>query len=143
MKNQIKKRMPMFTALACTIFALAGFAHAGAVGTSNWQKAPKSHKGTVELAVATEVGGVTLEPGSYEVKQVNSHSGPVVRFTRFTYNPYAQEGLSPYDWETVAEVKVSMQALDSPATRSELLLASNGEKALGLEIRGNSVEYLF
>jgi hypothetical protein len=43
------------------------------------------------------------------VKLVNSVAGPVVRFTRYTYNPYAQEGQSVHEWETVGEAKVTTQ----------------------------------
>jgi hypothetical protein len=89
------------------------------------------------------VGGVTLEPGDYEVKQVKSAAGPVVRFTRVTYNPWASEGSPVYEWETVAEVRVTMQSLASKAVRTQLLLASNDDKPIGLEIRGNSYDYLF
>jgi hypothetical protein len=150
MKHNIVNRMALFTALAGIILALAGLAHAGTVGTQRSQKPQKAKKGTVNITVATDVGGITLEPGEYEVKQVNSATGPVVRFTRFTFNaPYpiwseSYEGGRPeYDWETVAEVKVTMQPLASTAIRTKLLLASNGDKALGLEIRGNSFDYLF
>ena len=150
MKHSVVNRMRLVTALAGIVLAFAGFAHAGAVGTSASQKPQKAKKGTLNITVATDVGGITLEPGKYEVKQVNSATGPVVRFTRFTFNaPYpvwseSYEGGRPeYDWETVAEVKVTMQPLASKTIRTELLLASNGDKALGLEIRGNSFDYLF
>jgi hypothetical protein len=69
---------------------------------------------------------------------VNSAAGPVVRFTRHTYNPYAQEGQSVHEWET-GEAKV----LASKAKHTKLLLTSNGDKAIGLEISGNSADYLF
>jgi hypothetical protein len=89
------------------------------------------------------VGNVTLEPGEYEVKQVKSAAGPTVRFTRYTYNPYAQEGLSVHQWDVVAEVRVTMQSLDTKAVRTQLLAGSNNHKPIGLQIRGNSFEYLF
>ena len=143
MKHSIVDRIRFFTALAGIVFAFAGLAHAGAVGTQCSQKAERAKKGTLNIAAATNVGGVRLEPGEYEVRQVNSAAGPVVRFTRYTYNPYAQEGLSVHQWETVGEAKVARQALASKAKHTKLLLASNGEKAIGLEISGNSADYLF
>ena len=143
MKHSIVDRIRFFTALAGIVFGFAGLAHAGAVGTQRSQKAERAKKGTLNIAAATNVGGVRLEPGEYEVRQVNSAAGPVVRFTRYTYNPYAQEGLSVHQWETVVEAKVVRQALASKAKRTKLLLASNGDKAIGLVISGNSADYLF
>ena len=66
-----------------------------------------------------------------------------MRFTRYTYNPYAQEGQSVHEWETVGEAKVAIQVLASKAKHTKLLLTSNGDKAIGLEISGNSADYLF
>jgi hypothetical protein len=143
MKHSIVDRIRFFTALAGIVFAFAGLAHAGAVRTQRSQKAERAKKGTLNIAAATNVGGVRLEPGEYEVRQVNSAAGPVVRFTRYIYNPYAQEGLSVHQWETVGEAKVARQALASKAKHTKLLLASNGDKAIGLEISGNSADYLF
>ena len=140
MKHSIVNRMSLFTALGM-ILAFAGFAHAGTVGM---QRSQKAKKGTLKIAAATNVGGLRLEPGEYEVKQVNSAAGSVVRFTRYTYDPYAQEGLSAHQWETVGEAKVTMQALAAKAKHTKLLLASNSDdKAIGLEISGNSADYLF
>jgi len=138
-KHSIVNRMSLFTALGM-ILAFAGFAHAGTVGM---QRSQKAKKGTLKIAAATNVGGLRLEPGEYEVKQVNSAAGSVVRFTRYTYDPYAQEGLSAHQWETVGEAKVTMQALASKANDTKLLLAWKSDKAIGLEISGNSADYWF
>jgi hypothetical protein len=145
-KHCIVNRIPLLTALAGIILAFAGLAHAGAVSTARSEKPQKSKEGTLKIAVATDVGGVTLEPGEYEVKQVNSPAGPVVRFTSVTVNPYAEyaeESLPPYWWEVVAKVKVTMQPLASRAVHTELRFASEGGKAVALQIRGNSYDYLF
>ena len=138
MNENIAIRMRLFTAVAGIILAFAGFADAGSVGTQRFQKPEKAKKGTLKIAALTHVGGLKLEPGEYEVKQVNSAAGPVVRFTRYTFNPYAEEGLSVHEWETIGEAKVKIQALASKAKRTELRLSPNGEKAVGLEISGNS-----
>jgi hypothetical protein len=143
MKHSIVNRMRLFTALTGVVLAFAGFAHAGSVGVQRSQKAEKAKKGTLNIAATTRLGDLTLQPGEYEVKPVNSAAGTVVRFTRYIYDPYAQEGQSPHQWETVGEAKVTVQALASKAKRTELLGTSNGDQAIGLEIRGNSAEYLF
>ena len=140
MKQSIVSRMHLFTALASLVLVLAGFAHADSAGPHRSQKAKK---GTLKITVATDVGGVTLEPGNYEVKQVNSSAGPVIRFTRVTYDPYAPEAVPAYQWEVVAEVKCAVEPLASTPQRTALLFASNSPRAIGLEIRGNSVDYLF
>ena len=143
MKHNIVDGIRLSTALAGIVLAFTGFAHAGAGGTQRSQKAEKAKKGTLNIAVATNVGSLRLEPGEYEVKQVNSAAGPVVRFTRYTYNAYAQEGLSVHQWETVGEAKVTMQALASTAKHTKLLVAANGDQTIGLEISGNRADYLF
>ena len=76
----------------------ASFSHsrdsqAGSIGTDHSQKAEKVKKGTLKIAAASNIGALRLEPGEYEVKQVNSAAGPVVRFTRYTYNPSALDGV--------------------------------------------------
>lgn len=143
MTHSVVNRIRPFTALAGIVLAFAGFVYAGSVGATRSQKVEKSKKGTLHITAATNVGGLRLEPGEYEVKQVNSAAGPVVRFTRYTYNPYAQEGQSAHEWETVGEAKVRTQTLASKAKYTKLRLASNSEKAIGLEIKGNSADYLF
>jgi hypothetical protein len=143
MKHSVVNRMRLAAALAGIVLAFAGLAHAGAVGTQHSQKAEKAKKGMLIIAATTELSGLTLEPGEYEVKQVNSAAGPVVRFTRYTYNPYAQEGLSVHQWDEAGEVRVILQSLDSKAVRTQLLAESNSDKPVGLQIRGNSFQYLF
>jgi hypothetical protein len=143
MEHSIVNRMRLATALTGIVLAFAAFVRAGAVGTSASQKPQKAKKGTLNITVAADVGGITLEPGEYEVKQVNSAAGPVVRFTRYTYNPYAQEGLSVHQWDEAGEVRVTLQSLDSKAARTKLLAESNSGKPVGLQIRGNSFQYLF
>jgi hypothetical protein len=138
MKHMVN-RVSLFTVLAGIVLTLSGLAH----GECLSHQAKRSKKGTLKIMAATEIGGVTLEPGEYEVKQVRSKTGPLVRFSRFTDHAYAPEGVLRFDWETVAEVKVTLQQLCSRANRTELLLASDNHRPIGLEIRGNSVDYLF
>jgi hypothetical protein len=133
MKYSIFNRTRVVAALACTFLVFAGFAHA--------KEQPK--KGTLKITVATEVSGLMLEPGEYELKQVKSANGPVIRFTHYTYNPYAQEGVSTHQWDVVGEIRVAVQSQDSKAVRTQLLTESNSNKLVGLQIRGNSFQYLF
>jgi len=142
MKYSIMNRTRFVAALACTVLGFAGFAHAKAA-TQQSYNAERPKKGTLNITVATEVSGLMLEPGKYEVKQVKSANGPVIRFTRYTYNPYAQEGVSAQQWDLVGEVRVAVQSQDSKAVRTQLLTESNSDKLVGLQIRGNSFQYLF
>jgi hypothetical protein len=68
MKQSILNRMRIFTALAGVVLAFAGFVHAASVGTQRSQKAEKAKKGTLKIATTSNVGGLRLEPGEYEVK---------------------------------------------------------------------------
>jgi len=143
MEHSIFNRIRLFTALSGIVLAFAGFAHAAAVGTQLSQKAERAKKGTLNIVAAINVGGLRLEPGEYEVRLVNRAAGTVIRFTRYTYDPYVQEGLSSHQWETVGEAEVTVQALGSKAKHSQLLLAPNGDEVIGLEIGGNSADYWF
>jgi hypothetical protein len=146
MKQSIVSRTNLFTAVAGILLVFSGVAYGNGPVATVSSKPPKAKAGTLKISVAADVGGVTLEPGEYEVKQVNSPAGPVIRFTSVTLNPfaeYAEESLPPYWWEVVAKVKVTMQPLASKAPRTELRLASDGRKAVALQIRGNGVDYVF
>jgi hypothetical protein len=131
MPESIVSRMHLFIILACLALALAGSADA------------KTKKGTLKIMAAANIGGVTLEPGEYEVKQVNSSVGPVIRFTRITYNPYAPEAVYAYQWDVVAEVRCTVEPLASTPQHTVLLFDPNSTKIIGLQIRGNSVTYRF
>jgi hypothetical protein len=69
----------------------------------------------LNITVTTEVSGLMLEPGEYEVRQVKSANGPAIRFIRYTYNPYTQEGVSAHQWDVVGEVRVAVQSQDFKA----------------------------
>ncbi|HET7208990.1 MAG TPA: hypothetical protein VFI95_20610 [Terriglobales bacterium] len=149
MRN-LASRRNLLTAIAGVVLAFSGIAYAAGaadpVATKAYQKAPKAKGGTLTISAATDVGSVTLEPGKYEVKQVNSPAGPVIRFTLVTPNPYAEyaeESLPLSWWEVVARVKVTMQPLTSKATRTALRFEPDGSQAVALQIRGNSFDYQF
>ncbi len=133
MKSSILKCDRFLAALAVVALTVSMLGQAEA--------ATKKIKGHFNLATPTEVAGIMFAPGYYEVKQINSASGTLVRFTRVTDNFYAPEGISPYDSETVAEVPVTGEPMLSAATRTGFVLA--GGRATGLQIRGNDLEYHF
>ena len=143
MKYSIMHRTCVVAAVACTFLGFAGLAHAKADAMQQTYNAKEPKKGTLSIAVTTEVSGLMLEPGEYELKQVKSANGPVIRFTHYTYNPYAQEGVSTHQWDVVGEIRVAVQSQDSKAVRTQLLTESNSNKLVGLQIRGNSFQYLF
>ena len=143
MKYSIINRTRFVAALAYTFLGFAGFVHAKDAAIQQSYNVEQPKKGTLNITVATELSGLVLEPGEYEVKQVKSANGPVIRFTRYTYNPYAQEGVSAHQWDLVGEVRVAVQSQDSKAVRTQLLTESNSDKLVGLQIRGNSFQYLF
>ena len=83
-----------------------------------------------------------LQPGDYEVKEVTSPRGPALEFVHLLYNPYAPEGVSPYEAEVVARVPFTAQALGSLPKRTRLVLASKASDATGLQIRGSDIAYV-
>ena len=143
MKYSIINGTRFVAALACAFLGFAGFVHAKAASTQQLYNAEHPKKGTLNVAVRTVVSGLTLAPGEYEVRQVKSAHGPVVRFTRYTYDPYAQEGVSAHQWEVVGEVRVAVQSQDFKALRTQLLTGPTSNIVIGLQIRGNSFQYLF
>src|ERR1700694_525712 len=92
----IAQRGHVFAALFAVILALAGFANADAMSAAH---AHKGKKGSLKITTPTEVGGVILQPGDYEVKEVKSPNGPVVEFVHLFETPWAPEGLPVHDQE--------------------------------------------
>lgn len=125
-------------ALFAVVLALAGFANAD--GMSHSHKAKKGH---FTITAPTEVGGVTLQPGNYEVREVNSASGPVVEFVHQFRNELASELVQADEEEVVARVNFTAKALSSPPKQTQLISASDGPDVASLEIRGNAVRYEF
>jgi hypothetical protein len=128
-------------ALFAVVFALATFTNAAAMPSAH---SHKGKKGTLTITATTQVGGIILQPGDYRVRALNSPSGSVVEFVHLFDNFTAQEGLPVHDQEVVGQVKVTEQALSLPAKQTQLMLASwYSTDAIGLEIRGNAVGYVF
>ena len=137
--TSIATRAAIVATMAAVMFAMTGFAHAQ-VMPAKWHHG----KGTLKLTTPTQVGDTLLPPGEYEVKAKNTGSGAVIEFARWTEDPYVAEGLSPYSREVVATVKATPQAEASTPARTGLLLASgDNSKAVGLQIRGQNVDFLF
>ncbi len=135
MKNTIAslaKRAAVVVLAGAMLSMSTGLAHARDKGKS----------GKLNIAQTQSIGGLTLQPGEYEVKVKDSPTGTELEFTRWISNPYAQEGLPSYDNEVVGSVKAIAQTANEVSTRTGLLAGGAG-KAVGLQIRGNSVQYLF
>jgi hypothetical protein len=117
------------------VLALAGLANATAIPSAH---SHKGKKGYFTLTIPTEVGGVTLRPGDYEIKAVDSPRGPVLEFAIFEQDPPMWASATK---TVVARVKCTEQSLGSRPKHTRLILASNPTHATGLEIRGKAVEY--
>ena len=129
-------------ALFAVVLTLATVATAAAMPSAH---SHKGKKGSMKITAPTEVGGIVLQPGDYQVQEINSPSGPVVEFVHLFDNfTVMDSGLPVHDQEVVGEVKVTEQALSLPAKQTQLMLASwYSTDAIGLEIRGNAVGYVF
>jgi hypothetical protein len=103
-------------------------------------------KTTIHLRTTSQIGNTTLSPGNYRVKITPASSGsgdPTVQFS-IAYNPYGEEGFPPFEEEVVLTLQASMVDLRAPAASTELIPTSaDSNKASALEIRGNSIEYVF
>jgi hypothetical protein len=138
--RSIVTRAAIIGVMAAAMFALGGIAHAETANAS-WHK---GKTGTMKLTAPTEVGGVLLQPGNYEVKPRKSPAGAAIEFARWIENPYAQEALPVWNRELIATVPAVPRMLSSAPSTTELLLApADSAKATGLQIRGDNVEYGF
>ncbi len=134
----IAGRATVFAIVAAVVLSVAGIAQAEPM-KARWRN---HDHGTIKITEPTQVGGTLLDPGTYEVKVRNKGNVSTVEFARWTFNPYAEEGLPGWDREVVATVDAVPQPMQTAATETTLLLASSGGKAVGLEIRGDTVQYL-
>jgi hypothetical protein len=133
--NAIAKRGHHTAVLFAVILALATFANA---------EIHKAKKGSLKITATTEVGGIVLQPGDYEVKEINSASGPAVEFVHLFDNfTVGDSGLPVHNEEIVGQVKVTEQALSSAPKHTQLQVAANPAEAVALEIRGDDVSYQF
>ena len=124
------------TALCGLVLALAAFAHAEG-------HAHKRKEGNLKITAPIEVGGTLLQPGSYTVREVDSQEGLMVEFVQERWDPTVPEGESPYDEEVVARAKASEQALGAPTKHTQLDFGPEAERAVALQVKGDTVEYLF
>jgi hypothetical protein len=104
-----------------------------------------SHKkGNLKITEQTEVGGIVLQPGDYQVREIDSASGPVVEFVRLFENfTVMDSGLPVHEEEVVGKVKATEQALSSLPKHTQLQLEPKTSDAVGLVIRGDGVAYSF
>jgi hypothetical protein len=120
------------------ILSFAGFARADAILSAHTAK-----RGHLTIASPTDVGGVTLQPGEYEVEESNSPSGPVIEFVHQFRNELASELVQADEEEVVALVPFTAHVLSSPPQHTQLILASHTADVSGLQIRGDHVSYAF
>lgn len=100
--------------------------------------------GHFTLKQETRVGDAVLLAGDYEVCHRRSANGHFVEFTRWTAVENYQEGVSPYDWEVVADVPCTMQSLDAPVNQTSAEISRNAAAHLSsLRIRGENVVHVF
>ena len=138
--RSIVTRAAIIGTMAAAMFTLGGIAHAETANAS-WHK---GKTGTLMLNAPTEIGGVLLQPGNYEVKPRKAPTGAVIEFALWTEIPYAQEALPVWSREVVATVPAVPQMLSSaPSTTGLLLESAASAKATGLQIRGDNAEYGF
>lgn len=133
--NQLRNSIPRTIAMFAMVLALTAFANAET----------KTHKGIhakLKLSTATEVGGAILQPGDYEVVEVDSAEGPVLQFVHQFRNELASELVQADEEEIVARVKFSEQVLSSPPEHTQLRAAARPSDAVALEIRGTPVDYV-
>jgi hypothetical protein len=137
----IVKRAHVAAAMFAVVLAFAGVADAHAMSLLH---AHKAKKGYLKITAPTEVGGIILQPGEYEVKEAKSPSGPVIEFVHQFRNELASELVQADQEEVVARVQFTKQALSSPPKHTQLMLTSwYSADAIGLEISGNAVGYVF
>lgn len=121
-----------------TVVTLAGMVNAQAASPTHSHK-----KGMLNITISTEVGGTVLQPGRYEVREVNAADGRVLEFIHEFHNEQASELVQADEEEIVARVRFTTQPLSATPRHTELQLASNTNEATGLEVRGNPVAYSF
>jgi hypothetical protein len=118
------------------------------LGTAMVSFARNSEK-TISVTVKEPIviGDVTLQRGKYEVREFNSGSQHFVEFSRLSWQDVATDaGDMGYVSEPtlvnepVAQANATVEALDAPADRTELM-ASNNHAIL--KIRGEKEEYIF
>ncbi len=139
--SSIVVRVVLLAGMAAVLFTAAAPADA-AMDKSSVSNHRQSAR--LKLAAFTEVGNALLAPGEYEVKVRTSEGGANLEFARWTYNPYAQEGLPVWSREVVATVPAQPRMMNTAAAHTGFLLASEANgKALALRIGGDDVEYGF
>jgi plastocyanin len=128
-------------AMFAVVLSLAGVASAHAMSLA---RAHTSKKGHLTIMASTEVGGTILQAGEYEVREAKSSSGPVIEFVQQFHNESSSELVQADQEKVVARMQFTKQELNSPSKQTELMLASwYSTEAIGVEIRGNAVGYVF
>lgn len=137
----MKLKRVMMT-LATLVVAMSAMFNA--VETAHAAKPIKKYV-KLRLGEPTSIAGVTLQPGDYTVKIVQSADGVSKATLEFSHNldtPYTEQELSLYEEEVVLTIEASLQDLSNPARKTELVRSAT-DRVSGLEVRGKSTEYVF
>jgi hypothetical protein len=130
-----KARKMRLTTLTWVLLALAGMVQA----QPNY--AHKA-KGRVKITAATEIGGTIVQPGKYDVREVNTAEGTELVFSHSVMDPFVQETVWPYEDVVVARARADEQSLNTASKKTHLEIAPQSAEAVALEIRGKNVEYV-
>ena len=140
-------RRSKYLALIAVAFMAFGLASADVAKGAKGEVRLKTGKtASLTLKQPTRVADVVLPPGDYQVRDRASSAGRLVEFVRIVFNPYVGDsGLSPYDYQIVARVPTSIEALSTNVrhTNIETVPASAGNRLVCMEIRGENVAYRF
>ena len=101
------------------------------------------HRGTLNIKAQTVVQGITLPPGSYEVREMKSAQGTTVDFVRQYWNEAASELVQAEEDQFVARVPVAEQPISERPAHTKLELSADKKTATALEIRHVPVDYVF
>jgi hypothetical protein len=121
-----------------TVLALTTLSAAQTIGHAH-----KAKRTELNITTPTAIEGTTLSPGTYEVREVRSVDGPALEFVHKFRNELASELVQADEEEIVARVKFSEQILNPPPKDTQLVVNARTGGTDGLEIRGDSVEYVF
>ncbi|HVP64563.1 MAG TPA: hypothetical protein VMT82_06690 [candidate division Zixibacteria bacterium] len=109
----------------------------------NAESANAQHRGTLNIKTQTVVQGITLPPGSYEVREMKTAQGTTVDFVRQYWNEAASELVQAEEDQFVARVPVAEQPISERPAHTKLELSADKKTATALEIRHVPVDYVF
>jgi hypothetical protein len=113
------------------------------VVAANADSAKTHHKGALNIKTETVVQGVSLPPGNYEVREVQTANGNEVEFVRKYWNEAASELVQAEEDQLIARVPVAEQPINERPAHTKLQLAADKKTATALQIRHVPVDFVF